>query len=240
MKRLKIPKATEPITTTRKDSTTELEKRGTEVAQEEQNEVAAQLEVAGVPTTTKMNSESADVPPEEIPKATDTEIGVSAGERAVVEKLQTSNGDDNAPSEVHVEGTLRIDEIGAETAEPITDPVVISDDNSEEYFEGEEQEDEQSEEEYDHEPYGSGPVRDADQNGAWIPASHCTNLELEAALNAHEDEAMYAMTMDDVYGQMGLASDSDDSESEVDRKLAARDALENDFWDDDGGYGSGF
>ncbi|KAI2476932.1 hypothetical protein Ptr902_11474 [Pyrenophora tritici-repentis] len=48
------------------------------------------------------------------------------------------------------------------------------------------------------------------------------------------------MTMDDVYDQMGLASDSNDSESEVDRKLAAREELENDDWNDDGDYGSNF
>ncbi|KAI1537212.1 hypothetical protein PtrSN001A_005367 [Pyrenophora tritici-repentis] len=220
MKRLKVPNATEPTTTTRKDSTTELENKRTEVAQGEQNEIAAQLEVADVPTTTKINSESADVQPEETSKAPDTEIGVPAGEHAVVHKVQSPNGGNNAPSEVHVEGTSGIDGIGAETAQPITDPIVISDDNSGEYTEDEDEEDELSEEEYDHEPYGSGP--------------------LEAALQAHEDEVMDAMTMDDVYDQMGLASDSNDSESEVDRKLAAREELENDDWNDDGDYGSDF
>jgi hypothetical protein len=112
--------------------------------------------------------------------------------------------------------------------------------NSEE--EGDSDEDsENSEAEYDDEPYGSGPVADRDQSGALT-----TNLSAEDELamdmaqadadDAHD--AYYDEHPEVIYEEMGLASDSDDSEDEAERKRSRRADLENELenFDYDSGY----
>ncbi|KNG46624.1 hypothetical protein DDE82_002162 [Stemphylium lycopersici] len=81
------------------------------------------------------------------------------------------------------------------------------------------------------EPYGFGPARDRDQSNAWIPnisaedeaAAEIGLMARDDAFDTHFNE----YGIDAVYEDMGIASNSDDSESEAERKRDERSKVEN-------------
>lgn len=251
MKRVKVPCATGLLKTAGEDSTTEPDREETEVIQEEHNEVAVQSGVDDIPTT-KMNSGSPDVQPEETTKTSDTGALVAVDEQIVVEIVQPPNGGDIALPEGHLQGTAEVDAIGAETVPPINHQVTISNDDSEAFSKEGQREEEPSEKEYDHGPYGNELVDVADQSAADLHAAWNldhderherdeNDLYLEAISMAHEDKATDTTSTNTIHHEIDIAGGFDESESNFETKQATGEELVNsDVWDDNSDYGSDF